>query len=164
MALISSSVLFKVHGGKYVHNQKVSLRPIEHHYEKEGEPENIKYSCQLCENLSKSYPNKVMDDDEQFKKFSFSKGTPQCPCCGINIEWNYKGIRYSELAKAFEAPGIDDIVDDQEFIEEENEFLRENCKERNFNLSKEDLEEISNRGMDDAFEDWKDEFKKYKSK
>lgn len=164
MTLMSSNVLFEVHGGKYVHNQKVSLRPIEHHYEEDGEPENIKYSCQLCENLSKSYPNKEMDDDEQFKRFSFPKGTPQCPCCGINIEWNYKEIRYSELAKAFEISGIDDIVDDQEFIEEENEFLREYCKERNFNLSEEDLEEISNRGMDDAFESWKDEFKKYESK
>lgn len=164
MALMSSNVLFKVHGGKYVHNQKVSLRPIEHHYEEDGEPENIKYSCQLCENLSKQYPNKVMDDDEQFKKFSFPKGTPQCPCCGINIEWNYKRTRYSELAEAFEVSGIDDIVDDQEFIEEENEFLREYCKKRNFILSEEDLEEISNRGMDDAFESWKDEFKKYESK
>ena len=159
MALMSSNVLFEVHGGKYVHNQKVSLRPIEHHYEEDGEPENIKYSCQLCENLSKLYPNKIMDDDEQFKKFSFSKGTPQCPCCGINIEWNYKRTRYSELAEAFEVSGIDDIVDDQEFIEEENEFLREYCKKRNFILSEEDLEEISNRGMDDAFESWKDEFK-----
>lgn len=164
MALMSSNVLFKVHGGKYVHNQKVSLRPIEHHYEEDGEPENIKYSCQLCESLSKQYPNKVMDDDEQFKRFSFPKGTPQCPCCGINIEWNYKRTRYSELAEAFEVSGIDDIVDDQEFIEEENEFLREYCKKRNFILSEEDLEEISNRGMDDAFESWKDEFKKYESK
>ena len=51
MALISSSVLFKVHGGKYVHNQKVSLRPMEHHYEKDGELENIKYSCQLWTDL-----------------------------------------------------------------------------------------------------------------
>lgn len=164
MALMSSNVLFKVHGGKYVHNQKVSLRPIEHHYEEDGEPENIKYSCQLCESLSKQYPNKVMDDDEQFKRFSFPKGTPQCPCCGINIEWNYKRTRYSELAEAFEVSGIDDIVDDQVFIEEENEFLREYCEKRNFNLSEEDLEEISNRGMDDAFESWKDEFKKYESK
>lgn len=164
MTLMSSNVLFEVHGGKYVHNQKVSLRPIEHHYEEDGEPENIKYSCQLCENLSKSYPNKEMDDDEQFKRFSFPKGTPQCPCCGINIEWNYKRTRYSELAEAFEVSGIDDIVDDQEFIEEENEFLREYCEKRNFNISEEDLEEISNRGMDDAFESWKDEFKKYESK
>ena len=34
------------------------------------------------------YPNKTMDNDEQFKRFSFPKGTLQCPCCGINIEWN----------------------------------------------------------------------------
>lgn len=100
MELMSNNILFKVHGGKYVHNQKVSIRPIEHHYEEDGEPEYIKYGCPLCESLSKSYPNEVMDDDEPFKRFSFPKGTPQCPCCGINIEWNYKGI--SELAKMFE--------------------------------------------------------------
>lgn len=34
MALMKSNVLFRVHGGKHVFEQKVSLRPIEHHYEK----------------------------------------------------------------------------------------------------------------------------------
>ena len=100
MALIKSDILFKVCGAKSVGKQKVKVKPVEHHYEEDGEQEYIKYGCPLCENLSKSYPNEVMDDDEQFKRFSFPKGTPQCPCCGINIEWNYKGI--SELAKAFE--------------------------------------------------------------
>ena len=61
MELMSSNILFKVHGGKYVHNQKVSIRPIEHHYEEDGEPEYIKYGCPLCVNLLESYPNKTMD-------------------------------------------------------------------------------------------------------
>ena len=72
--------------------QKVKLRPIERHYEKENESEKIKYSCQLCESLSREYPNKVLDEDNQFKNFSFPKGTPQCPCCGINIDWDYKKV------------------------------------------------------------------------
>ena len=42
---------------------------------------------------------------------------------------------------------------------ESGAILLEYCKKRNFILSEEDLEEISNRGMDDAFESWKDEFK-----
>lgn len=92
MALMKSNVLFRVHGGKHVFEQKVSLRPIEHHYEKNGEPEYIKYGCQLCESLANSYPGKVMDDNEQFTNFSFAEGTPQCPCCGINIYWDYKKV------------------------------------------------------------------------
>ena len=64
----------------------------------------------------------------------------------------------SELAKAIKQAGIDDIVDDQEFVEAENDFVRDYCIERNFNISDEDRSEISNRGMDDAFEDWENEF------
>lgn len=90
MALIRSDVMFKVYGAKCVGNQKVKLRPMEHHYEREGEPEYIKYGCQLCENLAKSYPNNIMDTEKQFKNFSFEWGTEQCPCCGINIDWSYK--------------------------------------------------------------------------
>ena len=33
-----------------------------------------------------------MGGDEQFMNFSFSEGTPQCPCCGINIDWDYKKV------------------------------------------------------------------------
>lgn len=90
MALMKSDVMFKVTGAEFVFQQRVSLRPNEHHYEDEGEPEYIKYSCQLCESLANSYPNKVMGEDEQFSRFSFAKGTEQCPCCGIYIDWNYR--------------------------------------------------------------------------
>lgn len=64
----------------------------------------------------------------------------------------------SGLAKALAGSGIDDIVDDQKFMESENEFIRDYCVERNFNLSEEDMEEIHNRGMGDAFEFWRNEF------
>lgn len=90
MALMKSDVMFKVDGAKFVYQQRVSLRPNEHHYENEGEPEYIKYSCQLCESLANNYPNKVMDKEEKFTRFSFPKGTKQCPCCGVYIDWNYR--------------------------------------------------------------------------
>ena len=54
--------------------------------------------------------------------------------------------------------GIDEIEDDQEFIEMENEILREYCIEKNFKLPDEDMEEIIQRGMEDAYEFWKGEF------
>ena len=65
----------------------------------------------------------------------------------------------SELAKAIRQAGIDDIVDDEEFVEAENDFIREYCIKHNFDISEKDMNEIRNRGMDDAFEDWKYEFK-----
>lgn len=34
MTLMKSDVLFEVHGGKRIFEQKVSLKPIEQHYEK----------------------------------------------------------------------------------------------------------------------------------
>ena len=30
------------------------------------------------------------DEGGEFVRFSFPKGTEKCPCCGINIDWNYK--------------------------------------------------------------------------
>lgn len=65
----------------------------------------------------------------------------------------------SELAKSIAEIGIDDIVDDQEFIEAENEFIREYCIERNFDISEDDMNEIRNRGLDDRFDFWKNEFR-----
>ena len=93
MALIKSNVLFHIKGANKVSKQRVSLRPVEHHYETEGEEEYTKYSCQLCESIAKSYPNKLMDKDEQFIQFSLPKGIDRCPCCGVYINWNYKEIR-----------------------------------------------------------------------
>lgn len=96
MALIRADAMFKIYGAKSVHKQKVKLRPNEHHYEEEGQEPYIKYSCQLCEQLAKEYnsvyshSNGLFDADERFIRFSFPKGTEQCPCCGVNIDWDYK--------------------------------------------------------------------------
>lgn len=97
MALIRANAMFKVFPAKVVHKQKVKLRPNEHHYENVGEEPYIKYSCQICEQLAKSveglslYSDDENDEDERFIRFSFPKGTKQCPCCGVNIDWDYKG-------------------------------------------------------------------------
>lgn len=90
MALIKAEAMFKIFPAKVVHKQKVKLKPNEHHYENEGEEPYIKYSCQICEKLSKSIKDFDFDEDGEFIRFSFPKGTKQCPCCGINIDWSYK--------------------------------------------------------------------------
>lgn len=53
---------------------------------------------------------------------------------------------------------IDKIEDDQEFMERENDFVREYCIEHDFNLSDDDMNEIENRGLSDGYEFWKNEF------
>ena len=93
MSLIRAEAMFKLFPAKRLYQQKVKLRPIEHHYENEGEQPYIKYSCQLCEQLAKTSKGLYFDgyeDDMGFVRFSFPKGTENCPCCGINIDWDYK--------------------------------------------------------------------------
>lgn len=96
MALVRADVMFGLYPAKFVHQQQVKLRPNEHHYESEGEEPYIKYTCQICEQLAKNvkglplYSDDEEDEDVKFTSFSFPKGTEKCPCCGINLEWNYK--------------------------------------------------------------------------
>jgi len=93
MALVRANVMFKIFPAKVVYKQKVKLKPNEHHYENEGEEPYIKYSCQICEQLSERIKGFHFNEDEEdgkFVRFSFPKGTEQCPCCGINIDWDYK--------------------------------------------------------------------------
>ena len=96
MALVRADMMFKLHPSKTVYKQKVKLRPNEHHYENEGEEPYIKYCCQLCEQLAaniKDLPLYADDEDDKggkFTRFSLPKGIEQCPCCGINIDWDYK--------------------------------------------------------------------------
>ena len=62
----------------------------------------------------------------------------------------------SELSKYLQEQGIDQIEDDEEFCREEYAAVHQYCKEKNFELSKDDLQEIINRGIDYSFEIWKD--------
>ncbi len=92
MTLVRAEAKFKLYPAKHVYQQKVKLRPNEHYYEGEGEELYIKYTCQLCEQIAekvKGFPLYTDDEGGQFIKFSFPKGTKQCPCCNINIEWDY---------------------------------------------------------------------------
>jgi len=46
---------------------------------------------------------------------------------------------------------IDKIKDDQQFMENEYDAAMEYCRERNFNISDEDMKTIISRGLDDSF-------------
>ena len=93
MALVKVSEVFKLFPAEYVHMQKVKLRPNEHHYEEDGEPPYIKYSCRICEQIAenvKSAHSYIFEENERFVRFSFPEGTERCPCCGVYIDWDYK--------------------------------------------------------------------------
>lgn len=59
------------------------------------------------------------------------------------------------LKEEIKRAGIDEISDDEKFMSEENDFIREYCKKRKFNLPLADQREICQRGLTDAYEDWK---------
>lgn len=79
---------------KVVYKQKVKVKPIAHHYENEGEPPYIKYGCPICEQIAEQaktkqiYTNDEDDTQGKFIRFSFPEKTENCPCCGINFDWN----------------------------------------------------------------------------
>ena len=94
MALIGVTEMFKIYPAKHVHKQKVKVKPNEHYYgEVHGAP-YIKYSCPICEQIAikaESYP--LIDENDkhcQFIKFQIHQGMETCPCCGINLDWDYK--------------------------------------------------------------------------
>lgn len=89
MSLVRASALFKIEPAKTVNKQRVSLRPNEHRYEEEGEEPYIKYTCQICEQLAREVRGYKFDEGN-FTLMSFPEGTPNCPCCGIRLNWNYK--------------------------------------------------------------------------
>ncbi len=76
---------FKINFSNIVSKQKIKAKPVAYHYENQGEKPYIKYSCPIC---SQFY---CICDSEQhirFGQFSFPEGTKNCPCCGINLDWN----------------------------------------------------------------------------
>lgn len=89
--LIRASAMFKVIPAEYTYLQEIKLRPNEYHYEESGKEPYIKYTCQICEQIAKATEKfQPAIENGRFNSFSFPKGTKQCPCCGINIDWNYK--------------------------------------------------------------------------
>ena len=94
MGIIKINTRFDVKSARIVCEQKVSVRPIAHHYEEIGQPEYIKWSCPICEEIAKKYPNFILDEDCQFNNFSFTEETERCPVCGINLNWDAPNFAY----------------------------------------------------------------------
>lgn len=94
MGIIKINTRFDVKSARIVCEQKVSVRPIAHHYEEIGQPEYIKWSCPICEEIAKKYPNFILDEDHQFNNFSFTEETERCPVCGINLNWGAPNFAY----------------------------------------------------------------------
>ena len=91
MPLISTNVMFKVFPADVSYKQKVKLRPKELHYENDGEEPYVKYTCQICEQIAeKANHFLIHTEGKKLVPFSFPEGTEQCPCCGVNIDWEYK--------------------------------------------------------------------------
>ena len=53
---------------------RTKIVPIERHYEEDGKTPYIKYSCPVCEAAGNHH-------------LSFPEGTPDCPFCGVHLEW-----------------------------------------------------------------------------
>ena len=53
---------------------------------------------------------------------------------------------------------LSSIIDDQEYMEKEFEVVREYCKERNFELSEDELKTIRTIGLEDWIADWMSEY------
>ena len=53
---------------------------------------------------------------------------------------------------------LSSIIDDQEYMEKEFEAVREYCKERNFELSEDELKIIRTIGLEDWIADWRSEY------
>lgn len=60
------------------------------------------------------------------------------------------------LRKYLEENEIDQIEDDQEFMEEEYDAIKEYCENYGYSISDEDLEVIEGRGLLDSFNYWKE--------
>jgi len=58
------------------------------------------------------------------------------------------------LKKYLEDLGIDNITDDEKFMHEEYEAVRDYCKEPNYKISDEDIKTLKSRGLYDSFLDW----------
>jgi len=59
------------------------------------------------------------------------------------------------LKKYLENKKVDDIEDDQIFMETEYEVIKTYCEDHKYSISNEDLEIIKNRGLEDYYADWK---------
>lgn len=59
------------------HKRKVTVTPLEKHYEEPGEQPYIKYNCPVCTAVGNA-------------DISIAKGVTNCPLCGVNLNWDRK--------------------------------------------------------------------------
>lgn len=69
-------------------------------------------------------------------------------CCYCRLSG---GLNISELYNYLHELKIDQITDDEEFIEAEHDAAMEYCTARNFNVSDEDMKTIIARALEDSF-------------
>lgn len=50
---------------------------------------------------------------------------------------------------------VDQITDDEEFMMQEAEVIKDFCKKRKFEISEEDMKTIRGRGLEESFDEWK---------
>ena len=65
----------------YVHRKHAKVNPIPHHYEEPGEKPYIKWHCPVCTMLGN-------------RKISIPEKIPDCPLCGVHLNWDRKGEVY----------------------------------------------------------------------
>ena len=58
---------------KIVCHKTTAVKPIEHHYEDQGEEPYIKYSCPVCQALGNLH--------------QVTRGDKNCPLCNVNLCW-----------------------------------------------------------------------------
>lgn len=89
--LIKASAFFKIVPSKFGFKNKVKLRPTEHRYIGNNGKTYVEYSCQICQQLAETIIKLPLEDGGSDCSIPmFPKGTKRCPCCGVNIDWNYK--------------------------------------------------------------------------
>lgn len=62
------------------------------------------------------------------------------------------------LAEHLRELKVDDIEDDQEFCDAEHAAIIDYCEKHKYDLSSEDMDEIINRGYENAFPSWKENY------
>lgn len=69
----------KVTEAKHVYQRITYVKPIEYHYEDEGDEPYIKYGCPVCKLLGNTH--------------QIAKGKENCPLCNVNLLWDIKKER-----------------------------------------------------------------------
>ena len=72
-ATVADVIEGKVTAAKHAYQRITYVKPIEYHYENEGDEPYIKYGCPVCNLLG--------------NKHQIAKGKKNCPLCNVNLLW-----------------------------------------------------------------------------